>query len=94
MFLPWLQVAVPYHQQCDAPKWTQQLGTVQGIAEGPSDSRACRAAAELRNARAALCRALMKVQALEQEDNNADQSLKRLLPPGLGMALLTVLSSC
>ena len=87
--LAWLQVSssVSYLATCN--NGINCLDIMQDTAN--LDSRACRAAAELRNARAALCRALMKVQDLEQEGSNADQGLRRLLPSGLGTTLLMIL---
>ncbi len=49
--------------------------------------RAQHAAAELHKARAALCRALLKVQALEHESETEDDVYRRLLPAGLGKTL-------
>ncbi len=49
--------------------------------------RAQHAAAELHKARAALCCALLKVQALEHESLTEDDLDRRLLPAGLGKTL-------
>ena len=49
--------------------------------------RAQHAAPELHRARAALCRALLKVQALEHESLTEDDLDGRLLPAGLGKIL-------
>ena len=53
-------------------------------------NRAQHAAAELNRARTALCRAMLKVQALERESLKQDDAYRRLLPAGLGTTLLHV----
>ena len=50
--------------------------------------RAERAATELHRARAALCHATRNVQALEEESQTEDKVYRRLLPAGLGKAML------
>ena len=52
--------------------------------------RAQHAAAELHRARTALCRAILKVEALEHESLKEGDAYRRLLPAGLGKTLLHV----
>ena len=54
------------------------------------DTRVQSATEELRAARLAFCQALLKVQGLEQDSWNKDEGYRRLLPAGLGQALIFV----
>ena len=57
------------------------------------DTRVQSAAEELRAARLAFCQALLKVQGLEQDSWNKDEGYRKLLPAGLGQALVFVVAT-